>query len=220
MMFQIRLLRGLRHPSYFTYELKSTEAVGRIWKQPLLLIILSGFLFGLSAHFGIGSEYLSKQLPEMARAGFEMQKALFIAGQVLWGLFYGMAIIYLSALFFWTLSDTELNRFVVMQLLVLMILLLEKALLIPINLKLGVPEISSPFSFGPIAQSLTKNSFLITFFASITIFKLWAISIQYIYIRALTEKSRAIVLAMVLGWSLLLWVITAFFSIIQFEKII
>jgi F0F1-type ATP synthase membrane subunit c/vacuolar-type H+-ATPase subunit K len=220
MMFQIRLLRGLRHPNYFTYELKNTEAVGKIWSPVLTLILLSGLIAGLSGFFGIGSEYLSKNLVSSQTAEYEMQKALFVIGQILWGLFYGTVILYLSALWFWSLSDTELKRFVIMQLLVLVILLLEKLISIPVCLVLGVPEISSPFSLGPIAQSVMDNGFLVNFFASITLFKVWVIWVQYQYVRALTEKSRAVVWALVLGLNLIYWLFSALFSIIQFEKII
>ncbi|KKK38872.1 hypothetical protein WQ57_05850 [Mesobacillus campisalis] len=220
MMYQTRLIRGLRHPDYFTYELKQTEDVGRVWRQTLLLILLSGFVFGLSAFFGLGSEYISARLTDLRPAELEMHKALFIIGQILRGLFYGAAIIYLSALWFWSMTDTDLNRFVVVQMMVLLILLLEQLLFIPISFLLGVPAESSPFSLGPIAQVLTGNTFLINFLASITIFKLWAIYIQYIYVRSLTEKPRAHVLGLVIGLNLMYWLFNALFSIIQFEKII
>ena len=220
MMFQIRLMRGLRHPNYFMYELRTTESVGRVWKHSLILILISGLLFGMSGYFGVGSEYLAKKFLPLDPAEFELQKAFFVAGQVLWGLFYGAAILYLSSFWFWTMTDTELNRFMVMQMMVLMILLFEKALLIPITLIIGVPEVSSPISLGPIVQTLTGNSILINFFGGITLFKLWAVWIQYIYVRALTDKSRVVVWALVLGLNLLYWLLSALFAFIQFEKII
>jgi hypothetical protein len=220
MMFRIRLFRGLRHPGYFTYELKTMESVGTVWRQVVTLILLSGLISGISASFGIGSEYLSTNLVDTSEAEFAMQKALFVIGQVLWGLFYGTVMIYLSSLWFWSLTDTEMNRFVVVQMMVLIILLIEKLLLIPVSLVLGVPEVSSPFSLGPLVQTFTSHGFLVHFFAGITLFKLWAMWIQYIYVRALTEKSRAVVLGLVIGLNLLFWLFSAFFSIIQFEKLI
>lgn len=214
------LIRGLKHPNYFTYELKNNESIGRVWMQVVALIALSGFISGISAFYGIGSEYLARSLIGMPAEQYEMQKALFVTGQTLWGLFYGTMVIFLSAFWFWSLTDTEFKRYVVMQLLVMLILLLEKLLLIPISLYLGVPEASSPFSLGPIVQSFTDHSVLVTFFASISIFKVWVIWVQYQYVRALTEKSRAVVWALVLGLNLSYWLLGALFSIIQFEKII
>lgn len=220
MMFQIRLMRGLRHPNYFTYELRTTESVGKVWRHVLIMILISGLVFGLSGYMGIGSEYLAKKFLTLSPQEFQLQKAMFVAGQTLWGLFYGLVILYISSFWFWSMTDTDLNRFVVMQLLVLIVLLLERVLLIPVSLLLGVPEVSSPFSVGPIAQSLTENSFLINFLAGISLFKVWVVVVQYLYVRALTDKSRAIVLTLVLSLNLIYWLISAFFSIIQFEKVI
>jgi hypothetical protein len=220
MMFQIRLMRGLRHPDYFMYELRTTESVGKVWRHVLILTLISGLVFGLSGYLGIGSEYLSKKFLSLSPEEFQLQKAMFVAGQTLWGLFYGLVILYLSSFWFWSMTDTDLNRLVIMQLLVLIVLLLEKLLLIPVSLLLGVPEVSSPFSLGPIAQTLTDNSFAIHFFAGISLFKGWVVAIQYLYVRALTGKSRAVVLSLVLGLNLIYWLMSALFSIIEFEKVI
>jgi len=220
MMFQIRLMRGLRHPNYFTYELSTTESVGKVWRHTLIMILISGLVFGVSGYFGIGSEYLAKKFLTLSPEEFQLQKALFVAGQILWGLFYGLVILYISSFWFWSMTDTELNRFVIMQLLVLIVLLLERLVLIPVSLLLGVPEASSPFSLGPIAQTLTDNSFAVNFFGGVSLFKGWVIIIQYLYVRALTGKSRIIVLSLVLSLNLIYWLLSAFFSIIQFEKVI
>jgi len=219
-MFQIRLMRGLRQPNDFMYELRTTESVGKVWKHSLFFLLISGLVFGVSGYFGIGSEYLAKKFLSLSPTEFQLQKAIFVTGQAVYGLFYATIILYFSAFWFWSMTDTEYKKFLVMQMLVLTVLLVEKVLLIPISLLLGVPEISSPLSLGPIAQSLTENSFLIQFFAGITLFKIWAMVVQFLYVRSLTGKSRIVVLSLVLGLNLLFWLISAFFSIIQFEKVI
>ena len=217
---EIRLFRGLRHPSYFTYELREAEDPGRTWKRALLLIGLSGIVFGLGGYFGLGSEYLSSMLTGSDRTEYELYKVLHAIGQALWGLFYGTAIIYLSALWFWSMTDVDLGRYVIVQLMVLILLLAEQLLLIPVSILLDIPAESSPFSFGPMIQLLTENSYLIHLFGGITLFKLWAACIQYIYVRALSGKSRIAVLAMVAGLNLLYWLFGALFAVIKFENII
>lgn len=57
---RVEVLRGLFNYKYYTYKLRDTEHVSGVWKNTLLLILLSGLVFGISAYFGIGSEYLSK----------------------------------------------------------------------------------------------------------------------------------------------------------------
>lgn len=217
---RVEVLRGLFNYPYYTYKLKDTEHVPGVWKNATLLILLSGLVFGLSAYFGIGSEYLSKKLTSISREEYEMHKLLFMAGQTILGLVFGAIMIFLPALFFWTLSDLELRKLLTIQFFVLPILLFEKLIWIPLALSLGLTQVSSPFALGTIAQYLTGNDFIIYFFATISMFKVWTIFIEYKYLKLLTEKNPKVVMLMVVGINLIIWVFSALVSFIQFDKIL
>ncbi|MBT2661559.1 hypothetical protein [Bacillus sp. ISL-45] len=219
-MNRIHVLRGLFYPDLYTYKLRDSEYVPGVWKNTAMLVLLSGLIFGISAYFGIGSEYLSKNLTAVSREKYELQKLLFMIGQLIWGLFYGVAMIFIPALFFWTFSDIELKKFVTVQLYVMPVLLLEKVINIPLATGLGLIKTSSPFSLGVIAQYITNNDFIIYFLAAITLFKIWVIFIEYKYIKMLTGKRPGIVLLLVIGINLIFWLFSALFSFIQFEKIL
>lgn len=217
---RIPVLRGLFHHDLYTYKLRDSEYVPGVWKNTTMLILLSGLIFGISAYFGIGSEYLSKNLTSISRENYEMHKLLFMIGQIIWGFFYGAAMIFIPALFFWTLSDIGLKKFVTVQQFVLPILLLEKLLIILLATTLGLTKVSSPFSLGVIAQYITGNDFVMYFLAAISLFKVWAIFIEYKYVKMLTGKRPGIVLLMVIGLNLVFWLFSALFSFVQFEKIL
>lgn len=219
-MNRIHVLRGLFYPDLYTYKLRDSEYVPGVWKNTAMLVLLSGLIFGISAYFGIGSEYLSKNLTAVSRENYELHKLLFMIGQLIWGLFYGLAMIFIPALFFWTFSDIELKKFVTVQLYVMPVLLLEKVINIPLATGLGLIKTSSPFSLGVIAQYITNNDFIIYFLAAITLFKVWVIFIEYKYIKMLTGKRPGIVLLLVIGINLIFWLFSALFSFIQFEKIL
>ncbi|MCM3574443.1 hypothetical protein M3172_14700 [Mesobacillus subterraneus] len=219
-MNRIHVLRGLFYPDLYTYKLRDSEYVPGVWKNTTMLVLLSGLIFGISAYFGIGSEYLSKNLTAVSRENYELHKLLFMIGQLIWGLFYGLAMIFIPALFFWTFSDIELKKFVTVQLYVMPVLLLEKVINIPLATGLGLIKTSSPFSLGVIAQYITNNDFIIYFLAAITLFKVWVIFIEYKYIKMLTGKRPGIVLLLVIGINLIFWLFSALFSFIQFEKIL
>lgn len=214
------VLRGLFYPDLYTYKLRDSEYVPGVWKNTTMLLLLSGLIFGISAYFGIGSEYLSKKLTAISQENYELHKLLFMFGQIIWGLFYGAAMIFIPALFFWTLSDISLKKFVTVQQFVLPILLLEKVIIIPLATTLGLIKTSSPFSLGVIAQYITGNDFIIYFLAAISLFKVWAIFIEYKYVKMLTGKKPGMVLLMVIGINLVLWLFSALFSFVQFEKIL
>ncbi|MEH7443443.1 hypothetical protein V7201_14130 [Bacillus sp. JJ1122] len=214
------VLRGLFYPDLYTYKLRDSEYVPGVWKNTTMLLLLSGLIFGISAYFGIGSEYLSKKLTSISQENYELHKLLFMFGQIIWGLFYGAAMIFIPALFFWTLSDIGLKKFVTVQQFVLPILLLEKIIIIPLATTLGLIKTSSPFSLGVIAQYITGNDFIIYFLAAISLFKVWAIFIEYKYVKMLTGKKPGMVLLMVIGINLVFWLFSALFSFVQFEKIL
>ncbi|MBT2678690.1 hypothetical protein J7E38_06715 [Bacillus sp. ISL-35] len=217
---RIEVIRGLFNYNYYTYKLRDTERFPGIWKKTILFILLSGLIFGFSAYFGVDSEYLSKKLTSIPRAEYEMNKALFLAGQIIQGLFFGAIMLFLPALFFWTLTDLEFKRLLTIQLFVMPILLLEKLLIVPMAIYLGLTKISSPFSLGVIAQYITGNDFIIQFLAYISIFKIWAIFIEYKYLKAMTDKNPKIILLLVIVIHLVIWLFAALISFVRMENIL
>jgi hypothetical protein len=216
----IAVFRGLFNYNYYTYKLRDTESFPGVWKKTILFILLSGLIFGFNAYFGVDSEYLSKKLTAIPRAEYEMNKTLFLAGQILQGLFFGAIMLFLPALFFWTVTDLEFKRLLTIQLFIMPILLLEKLLVLPMALYLGLTKVSSPFSLGVIAQYITGNEFIIHFLAYISIFKIWAIFIEYKYLKAMTDKNPKIIVLLILAIHLVIWLFAALFSFIQMEKIL
>ncbi len=75
-----------------------------------------------------------------------------------------------------------------MQFFVVTILLIEKVILIPFTIFMGLPDLSNPFSFGIIGQYLTSNDIILQFLAQLSIFKIWAVVLQYKYVKALSGK--------------------------------
>ena len=217
---RVEVLRGLFTYKYYTYKLRDSEHVPGVWKNTILLTLLSGLVFGISAYFGIGSEYLSKKLTSISREEYEMQKLLYMAGQTILGIVFGAIMIFLPALFFWTLSDLELKKLLAVQFFIMPILLFEKLIIIPLALALGLTQVSSPFALGTIAQYITGNDFIIYFLATISIFKVWVIFIEYKYLKMLTEKKPIIIFLMVIGINLMIWLFSALISFIQFDKIL
>lgn len=213
-------LRGLWEPAIHSYQLKSAESLHGLWKRVIPLILASGLIFGMSAFFGIGSEYLSKKMTDLASEEYEMHKALFVIGQVLWGLVYATLILFIPAVLFWTLTDLEMDKLIAIQALVLVILLIEHLILIPLNLVVGLAEISSPFSLGVIGQYITANEIILYFLAAITLFKIWTIFIQYKYLKVLSDRGPKLILAVVVGMNIGFWLLSALLSFIQFEKLI
>lgn len=220
MMSRTQLLRGLWEPAIHSYQLKSTETIPGLWRRLVLIAFISALLFGVSAYFGIGSEYISKKMTDLSNEEYEMHKAFYVVGQMLWGIVYATCILFIPAILFWTLTDLEMYKLITIQFMVLAILLMEKIVMIPINLAGGLAGISSPFSLGVMGQYLTGNDIVLYFLAAITLFKIWTVFIQYKYLSVLSDRGPKLLLAAVIAMNLSFWFMSALLSYIQLEKLI
>ncbi|MDZ5471859.1 hypothetical protein SM124_08865 [Bacillus sp. 31A1R] len=220
MYYQVQLLRSLFQPFVYSYQLKQAERIEGIWGRTVLLMIITIIISSISAYFGIGNEILSNKIHELTPEQFEIMKVFFALGQVLNGIVITALYIFFPSLLIWLFADIEYKKLVIIQLLVVTILLFEKLIIIPLHLFLGIDQDSSPFSFGVMAQYITNYKLIIYFLSAITLFKIWAIVIQYKYLKSMSQKSPAFILVILLSINLLFWVFNALFSYIQFEKLI
>ena len=98
--------------------------------------------------------------------------------------------------------------------------LIEKVILIPFTIFMGLPDLSNPFSFGIIGQYLTSNDIILQFFTQLSIFKIWAVVLQYKYVKVLSEKSALQTALIVIGFNLILMIVTVFLTIMDLAKLL
>lgn len=220
MIYRVQLFRGIKDPYIIGHQLTKAEKIEGTWKYTIILTFLSFLLYSISAYLGLGSEILSKQIYTLTTAEFETTKLLFAIGQVLAGVLGTLLFIFFPALVFWIFADTYYIKLVNIQLIITTIILLEKAISIPLQYYLGLDSVSLPYTLGVVGQYITDYRYIILFLANITLFQIWAIALQYTYVKALIEKSNRIVLALVITTNIFIWLVLALFSYIEFEKIL
>ncbi|MGR3766098.1 hypothetical protein [Rossellomorea sp. NS-SX7] len=218
---EINIFKGLKSPSFFFYDLSTTENPKGYLKNIFRLILLSVLAFGLISSFGIGMDPLSKKLNTLAPTLYELEKFLFFSGRVLNGLFYSIIILFIPSIIFWTISEKgEYRKLVIVQGLVLLILLLERLTYIPLSLFFSLDWFSSPLSLGVIAQYITSKPWVIYFLGSFSLFKIWIFYIQYKGLKRLTEQKNWLIWTVILLTNLFFWAITAFLAYIDFSTLI
>lgn len=220
MIYQVRFLKGLLHPKDFLYQLEKAEEIRGFKVRVLWLFLASALIFSISALLGIGTETISRELTGLSASDFETRKLLFLLGQFLWGLFFPAIMLLIPAAFFWTLTDIPFKKIFVVQMFAVLVLLTEKAILLPLILQFGLDKSSSPFSLGVIAQYLTNYSLIVSFFSQISIFSLFALYLQYKGLRYLSDRKPGMILSMVIALNVLFWMISSFLSFIKFEKLL
>ena len=85
---------------------------------------------------------------------------------------------------------------------------------------MGLPDLSNPFSLGIIGQYLTSNDIIMQFLVQLSIFKIWAVVLQYKYVKALSQKSALQTALIVIGFNLILMIVTVFITIMDLAKLL
>ena len=220
-MFDVRLFKGLREPYKTAQLLGKAEKISGFWKKLILLLVITFILASIGSIFGIGNDILSKELNNLSNTGFEATKSLFAIGQIIRVLIEALLIITIPSLFFWAVSDKEWKKFMVVQQYVLVLFLLEKLLLLPFAVFLGLTaEASNPFSFGIIGQYFTNNEFILLCLAQISIFKIWAVVLQFKYIKELIESTAKRAALYVIGFNIVILLIVTLFNMMDLEKLL
>src|SRR3954469_14391232 len=112
-MYYVRLLRGLKEPYVTSQQLIKSEQLAGFWKKGLWLLFITLIVSALTAYLGIGNELVSKELNSLSSTQFEAIKSLFAAGQVIWSIAASILIITIPSLFFWSVSDIEWKKYIV-----------------------------------------------------------------------------------------------------------
>lgn len=220
-MFDVRLFRGLREPYKTAQLLGKAEKISGFWKRLILLLVITFILASIQSIFGIGNDILSKELNNLSNTGFEATKSLFAIGQIIRVLIEALLIITIPSLFFWAVSEREWEKFMVVQQYVLVLFLLEKLLLLPFAVFLGLTaDISNPFSLGIIGQYFTNNEFFLLCLAQISIFKVWAVVLQFKYIKELIESTAKRAALYVIGFNIVILLIVTLFNMMNLEKLL
>lgn len=219
MTFHVRLIQGLIKPARFQYQLKHADNITGVWTKLALLFVCSLILFSIEAYVGIGTESLANDLTSLTTAEFEARKLLFGVGHALFGMIYPVLIIFIPALIFLIFFEANFQKLVITQQFVLTILLIEKAVLLPFLLLLGIDRSVSPFSFGVISNYLSFNEIVSHFFGVISLFKIAVLFFQYYFLRAILQVDKREIVIFVIVINVLFWILSTFFSYIQFEKL-
>lgn len=220
MIYETKLLKALFFQKESFFRLAKAEVVYGFWKRIFWLLLAGAFVFFFLGWFGIGTSVLSGDLVHLPHSEYEGLKSFFLVGRFISGLLYAAFIIFLPALVFWTFSDAPYIKLALLQAITLPILLLEHVSYILLLLYFHIPWYSSPFSLGVIMQYVTDQRFIIFLFGSISIFKIWAISVQFTGLQTLTNRSKIWIVLMILFVHFSSWIFTALLGWIDFTKIL
>ncbi|MFC0272313.1 YIP1 family protein [Metabacillus herbersteinensis] len=199
-MQQVKLLQGLFQPaSYYDKQLQTEKSPAFLWKL-LAIIGVSTLLSVIASYLGLGTEEIMKSMDKVPPNKLEAAKLYYGIGSTLSGLLFPLFMMLFFATFFWLCTNEEsFKGLFTLQFYPITILVIEKLFNLPFYYFTGAKIELSPFAFGPIAQQLTDNSFLILLLSHVSIFLIWAATLQVIALKkATTTRSNAFLITVVI----------------------
>lgn len=217
MIFDFRFWRYLANQQELIDNLGSSNM--RDFKKRAWMVGFFGLLlFVVQELWGMNTQHITSVYSLGGKDSFAIARLVSLAGIIIW------AVLYLSFHFFGIafllnkITGIELSKLAVLQLYVVGILLLEKALLFFIFMMLGMTTPVSLFSFGPLAATVFDHPFLVFFFNQLSIFTALIIALQVRFIRSFTDMNPRMILIIIIAIHIVMALITATVGILPLEE--
>lgn len=216
MIFDFRFWRYFTRQQELIDNLASSQM--RDFKKRVWMVgILGLLLFATREFWGMNTEHMTGIFLDEGNNSFTLARMMSLIGVILWALLYMAFQFFVITFLLHKLTRIEISKLAVLQLYVVAILLLEKALLFFIFIVLGVTVPVSLFSFGPLAATFLDHPFLIFFFNQLSIFTALIIALQIRFIQAFSEYKLSRIFLLVLLLNIVMALITAAVGFIPLE---
>lgn len=216
MFFEFRFWKYLFHQQDLASSLKDAtmrDFKGRVWMVALLGVLL----FALRDIWGMHTEGLTTLFAKGFGETYIIARIVSLIGAILWSLVYMSFYFFLISYVLHKLTNVDLSKVAVLQLLVVGLLLLEKAFVFVIYAVVGYTTDFSVLSFGPLAEVFLDNTFFIYFFNELSLITGLIIAIQFQFLRNYTELSTRNLIIILIAIPLVLALLVAGFEVLPIE---
>ncbi|WP_217586138.1 hypothetical protein [Lentibacillus saliphilus] len=207
MTYRANVFKVLFRMDDHLFRIKQAEKMHNIWLSMLWLIALSIGVYAIMASKGMGTTILSQGAVWLSAHEYEAVKFWFVIGRTGFGFIFAVCVIFIPSLILHYITKIPYQKLLYMQLVVLLLLLLERIIWIPLTLYAGLDWYASPLSLGLIASYLTDVSWVIYFFGAISLIQFGVIWFQMTFIKRLSTVNAhwiwtSIILLHLCQWAL------------------
>lgn len=178
MFFNFTFRHFIAKPSELAQNLQSSTIRG--YKIRLIFVIIAGILlFATRSWWGINTEALTTILVTQTTADYTLARIAALFGTIIWSLLFLLFHLFIFAFILSFITYAPGKVFLPLQLIVTLILLVEKGLIFLVfGLKGAVVNVSF-LSLGPLAATFMKIPFFIFFFNQLSLTTVLVILLQY-----------------------------------------
>lgn len=216
MFFEFRFWKYLFNRNELIDSLK-TNTMRSFEKRVWFIALLGVLLFALQDIWGMNTEALTSIFANGYEDTYSVARIVSLIGVLICAILYMAFHFFGIAFLLHKITSIDLSKVAVLQLFVVALLLIEKALNFFIYTIVGYTTEFSILSFGPLAATFLDNEFFIHFFNYLTLITGLIIAIQFHFLRSFTEMSSRKLLIILIVIQIVLALVSAGFHIIPFE---
>lgn len=218
MFFNFTIRHFLANPRNLAEELQSSSVRG-YWQRVVAVFFIGLLLFSVRSYWGVNTENLTSLLT-ISTADYTLARYGALIGAMIWSVIYIAFHLFGVAYILSFIMGVPFKKLLPMQLLMTVILLLEKLLVLLVFYMTGQATNVSFLSFGPLAVTYLELPFFIFFLNQLTVTTAIIISFQYRFIQlyqGVSKKYR--LLFTLIGLHLLMAIFTASISLVPIESL-
>ena len=218
MFFEFRFWKYLFGRNELIASLKDAKMQkfeSRVW----VVAILGVILFALRDVWGMNTETLTSIFVKGYEDTYSVARIVSLIGAIIWSLLYMAFHFFGIAFLLHKLTNVDLSKVAVLQIFIVALLLMEKALVFFIFSLVGYTTGFSILSFGPLAATFLDNEFIIFFFNQLSLTSGLVVAIQFHFLRAFSEMSSRNLLILLIAIQIILALITAGISLIPWATL-
>ncbi len=218
MFFNFTIRHFLTNPQQLAFELEKSTMRG-YWQRVVAVFLAALLLFSLRSFWGVNTENMTSLLT-MSTADYTLTRYASLFGSMIWSVIYVAFHLFGVAYAISFLIGIPFRKLLPMQLLMTVILLIEKLLVFLVFYMTGTATNVSFLSFGPLAATFLELPFFIFFLNQLTVTTAIIIGYQFHFIHVYGGISRKYrLLFTLIGIHLFMAIFTASISLLPIEDI-
>ena len=203
---------------YLLENLAETETIRGFRKRVGIVLACTILLYILMGVWGMTTTSLTSIYVLGFLDTYAIARWVSLFAIVLWALVYFSFHFFGVSYLLHLVTKVPVRIAAIMQLYVIAILLIEKALLFLVFVLIGYTTPLSFLSFGPLAAQFLDSSYFLYFFNQFSVFTGVIIAIQLQFLRRFTTLSTKVLLAILIGITVLFAAVVALVSVLPIDQ--
>ena len=189
MFYDYAFFKSLFNPSSLTTALAKEAEIRGYKRRVAFVVFFTLVIFALQNVWGMGTAGLSHLFATNETSTYFVARVISFAVSIVWAILFFVFHYYLIAFILAVFNELPKSWVRKVQLFVVSIFMLEKAILLAVFYGVGFTTNLNFFSLAPLVAKITNEPFVLFTLNQLSLFSLFAIIVQYQFLKRWMEQS-------------------------------